>query len=388
MSRAPMGAVIEYWLRPNALRAPIHRIEVEHGLYLAAARQEQIKDALVEMYSAQTESLSDVALQVAQLGSGLGDLLMQGFNETISGLHTVDTGIRQGFDTVHRDLSQIHGTLEDVLQVLAYPGRYQAIQAAKAKEANDAYRLRAAAEEFAAILAFIREALNEPGIERGKAMLAEAIARLRNARTHPTIEPARNFQLAYLCQQHLKDFAQARNYYLESQLNAPADHIFLVDRHLAHLDYIEQKFDLALERMEKRIRRDEQLRDFLHHLDLTSRCGSDYGQCFAAIDSFRNQHQGLWDQSGHCMAIGSYLDDGRQYMAVEEFRRLVPDIRSEAERQLTDRRTYFDAAKYACRLGKSAQAAKWLDHCLKSYSDRDRKGVILEAMADEDLRNG
>jgi hypothetical protein len=88
------------------------------------------------------------------------------------------------------------------------------------------------------------------------------------------------------------------------------------------------------------------------------------------------------------MAIGSYLDDGRQYMAVEEFRRLVPDIRSEAERQLTDRRTYFDAAKYACRLGKSAQAAKWLDHCLKSYSDRDRKGVILEAMADEDLRNG
>jgi choline dehydrogenase-like flavoprotein len=299
-----MGAVIEYWLRPNALRAPIHRIEVEHGLYLAAARQEQIKDALVEMYSAQTESLSDVALQVAQLGSGLGDLLMQGFNETISGLHTVDTGIRQGFDTVHRDLSQIHGTLEDVLQVLAYPGRYQAIQAAKAKEANDAYRLRAAAEEFAAILAFIREALNEPGIERGKAMLDEAIARLRNARTHPTIEPARNFQLAYLCQQHLKDFAQARNYYLESQLNAPADHIFLVDRHLAHLDYIEQKFDLALERMEKRIRRDEQLRDFLHHLDLTSRCGSDYGQCFAAIDSFRNQHQGLWDQSGHCMAIG------------------------------------------------------------------------------------
>ena len=69
--------------------------------------------------------------------------------------------------------------------------------------------------------------------------------------------------------------------------------------------------------------------------------------------------------------------------------RLVPDIRSEAERQLTDRRTYFDAVNNACRLGKSARPPKnGLDHCLKSYSDRDRKGVILEAMADEDLRNG
>ena len=99
-NRAPLGAVLEYWLRPRANRLHIHRIEVEHALYLAAATQEQIKDVLTESLRQQTDGLRQISVAI----DDLRDEIAAGFGVVAEGLGQVDSSIRKGFYQLHLDL--------------------------------------------------------------------------------------------------------------------------------------------------------------------------------------------------------------------------------------------------------------------------------------------
>jgi tetratricopeptide (TPR) repeat protein len=384
MNEAPIGAVISYWLRPTPERAHIHRIEVEHALYLAVANQEQIKDTLTEMLRRQTTSMENISLALDELR----DEIAAGFSAVAEGVARVDHTLHQGFYQLHLDELGTHARLDDILSCLLDKDGFQRELAARHAAAEARYARYQASSVFADAMTLTRRALNENNIAKAGAMLNEAIALFGRASLHTDFALEAHFQLGYLEQQHRRNINAAYAHYGKALGPAYSSHFVRTSRHIAHLDYLTGHHAEAVARMQSLIDHDEAITAFARDLQIANNQPWDNDACILALEGALARHKPLLEQCPRLSDVRRQFDDQRRFSATERFLESYSLIMQELHALRPDMRVYYDAARYAIGAGQSSLAVPWLKHCHDAQPTLNaRRAFLLEAMADEDLRH-
>lgn len=246
MSQAPIGAVLSYWLRPTTERAHIHRIELEHALYLATANQEQIKDTLTEIFRHQAAAIENISFAL----DALRDEIAAGFSAVVEGVARVDQTLHQGFYQLHLDALGTHARLDDILSCLLDKDSFQQELAARRAVAEVRHARYQASSVFADAMNLTKRALNESNIAKAGAMLNEAIVLFGRASLHADFALEAHFHLGYLEQQHRRNINAAYEHYNEALGPVYSPHFVRTSRHIAHLDYLTGRLTEALARMQ------------------------------------------------------------------------------------------------------------------------------------------
>ena len=174
--RAPSVARIEWWMRPAKDRALLHRIELEHGLYLANLKQDEIKATLADNFAAQTAALEDIAYSLDELR----DTIAVGFSAVADGLSAVGEGIYQ----LHLDAVGTHARLDDILFCLVDKAGFQRELAARRARAEADRARYQASGEYADAMMLTKRALNDSDRGKAGARLDEAIVLFERARAN------------------------------------------------------------------------------------------------------------------------------------------------------------------------------------------------------------
>src|SRR5205085_543762 len=111
-----------------------------------------------------------------------------------------------------------------------------------------------------------KRALNESNLGKARAMLDEAIALFNLASVHPEFALAAHFQLGYLAQMHQHDIDSAYMHYEKALGPGYSSHYVRTTRHLAHLDYLCERPDKALARLQDLIAHDDSITAFARDL--------------------------------------------------------------------------------------------------------------------------
>jgi tetratricopeptide (TPR) repeat protein len=383
MSRAPIGAVISYWLRPQRDRVHIHRIEVEHALYLAAATQEQIKDTLTLMLRRQSESLG----RISQSLDDLRDEIAAGFSALSDGLAIVDDTLHRGFYQLHLDELGTHARLDDLLLLIYDKKGYQRELAARHSAAEAPRALYNASSEYFDAIVRTRQALNESNLAKAGAMLDEAVVLFRRASANPDFALDAHFQLGYLAQQHERNIEAAYEHYNKALGTDYSSHFVRAARHLAHLDYLTGQRTRALARMQELIAHDDAISTFAHDLQMANDQLWEDKACIRALKAALEAHGPLLARCARLSNVRRQFDDGRCFSATEGFRNSHSLIMEELRALRPEVRVYFDAARYAFGSVHSARVGSWIKHCYRAQPTlKARRAFLIESMADEDLR--
>jgi len=384
MSQAPIGAVLSYWLRPTPERTHIHRIEVEHALYLAAANQEQIKNALTEVLRRQTVSMENISLALDELR----DEIAAGFSIVAERVARVEHTLHEGFYQLHLDELGTHARLDDILSCLLDKDSFQRELAARGAAAEARRARYQASSVFADAMTLARRALNESDVAKAGAMLNEAIVLFGRASLHADFALVAHFQLGYLEQQHRRNINAAYEHYGRALGPVYSPHFVRTTRHLAHLDYLTGGYADALARMQSLIDHDDAITAFARDLQIAKKQPWNNDACILALEDALTRHKPLLEQCPRLSDVRRQFDDQRRFSATERFLESYSLIRKELHALRPDMRVYYDAARYAIRAGQSALALPWLKHCIDAQPTLNaRRAFLLEAMADEDLRH-
>jgi hypothetical protein len=385
MTRAPLGAVISYWLQPRRDRVHIHRIEVEHALYLAAATQEQIKDTLTVMLRRQAQGLEGISNSIDELR----DELAAGFSSLSEGLATVDDTLNRGFYQLHLDALGTHARLDDLLLLVYDKEGYRRELAARQVAIEARRALHKASSEYSDAMTLTKRALNESNVAKAGAMLDEAVVLFGRASDHPGFALQAHFQLGYLAQQHEGNIEAAYDHYSKSLGPDYSSHFVRTARHLAHLDYLAGHRAKALVRMQELIVHDGAISAFARDLRMANAQPWEKNACILALKSVLEVHVPLLAQCARLSDVRGQFDDQRCFTATEGFMESHSVIMMELRALRPDVRVYFDAARYAIASGDPALAASWVKHCHDAQSTLSaRRAFLFEATADEELRHG
>jgi len=380
----PIGAVISYWLRPTPERAHIHRIEVEHALYLAAANQEQIKNTLTEMLRRQTNAIENFSLAL----DNLRDEIATGFSAVAEGVARVDQTLHQGFYQLHLDELGTHARLDDILSCLLDKDSFQRELAARRAAEEARYARYKTSGVFADAMTLTKRALNESNIAKAGAMLNEAIALFSRASLHADFALESHFQLGYLEQQHRRNINAAYEHYGKALGPAYSPHFVRTIRHLAHLDYLTDRPAEALARLQVLIAHDDAITAFARDLEIANEQPWDNDACILALEGALARHKPLLEHCARLSSVQRQFDDQRRFSATERFMESYSLIMQELHVLRPDLRVYYDTARYAIKAGQSALALPWIKHCHDAQPTVNaRRAFLLEAMTDEDLRH-
>ena len=385
VTEPPLGAVITHWLRPREDRAHIHRIEVEHALYLAAASQEQIKTALTGLLHGQTRSLENISLSIDKLR----DEVAAGFGRMAEGLSELSTTLQQGLYQLHLNDLGTHARLDDLLLLTYDRAGYQRELAARSAAARARNDLFEASSDYSHAMKLTQRALNESIAPKAGAMLDEAIAVFGRACLHTQFAPEAHFQLGYLAQQHRHDVDSAYEHYEKALGPSYSPHFVRTSRHLAHLDYLTGRYDRALERLQDLVDHDDAIMGFAHDLQSASQLGWEDDACIRGLEGALKRNAPLLQRCARLSHVRGQFDNHRRFSATEGFLESYPVLKKELLALRPDGRVYYDAARYAIKAGRSSLAVPWLKRCHDAQTTLNaRRAFLIEAMADEDLRNG
>jgi len=383
MPQAPIGAIVGYWLRPSEKRVHIHRIEVEHALYLANANQEQIKETLTDILRHQTASLENIRFSLDELR----DAIVAGFTGVAEGLSRVDDTLHQGFYQLHVDALGTHARLDDVLSCLV---DRQAFERELARRSAVAGALRARYEAsgiYSDAMTLAKRALNESDIGKAGAMLSEAIALFGQASLHNEFSLDAHFQLGYLAHLHQRDLVSAYEHYGKALGPLYSSHYVRTTRHLAHLDYLSGRHAAALARLHDVITHDEAITAFTSDLARVYDQPSWPIRIQELVDAIA-RHEPLLERCARLAAVRVQFADQRRFSATERFTESYPIILAELRALRPDVRVYYDGARYAIGAGCPELAMPWIRHCYEAQPTLNaRRAFLLEAMADPDLRH-
>jgi len=392
MSQAPIGALIQYWLRPTPDRVHIHRIEVEHALYLANVNQKQIKDALSDMLRRQTASLENISFSLDELR----DTIAGGFSGVAEGLSRVEDTLHQGFYQAHIDAYQIHIDLldhtaifNDVLSCLVDKEAFQRQLAARRAAANAQSAQYVASGVYSDAMTRTKGALNESNPSKASAMLDEAIILFGRASRHVDFALQAHFQLGYLAQLHQRNLESAYAHYLEALGPGYSAHFVRTTRHLAHLDYLTGRHDVALARLHDLIAHDDSIIAFARDLaTVNDMPRDDYYACIRGLERTLDRHEPLLRHCSRLSGVRRQFQDQLHFSATERFLDSYSLIVAELRLLRPDWRVYYDGARYAVNAGRADLALPWIKHCYDAQLTLSaRRFFLLEAMTDEDLRH-
>ena len=381
MTRAPIGAVIEYWTRPVGDRERIHRIEVEHALHMAAASQDQVRGVLTSLLQVQTESLRATVGGLSAVSDGLWSVA--------EGLGSLDDTLRQGLYQLHLDECATHQRLDDLLLLIFDKEGYRRELATRQAAAEERRLLHVVSGQYSDAMTLTKRALNERDVAKASAMLDEAVVLLGRASRHTDFATHAHFQLGYLAQQHKQDFGGAYSHYEKALGPTFSPHYVRTVRHLAHLDYLSGDANKALDRMRYLVEYDAEITAFARDLAAARELPWEQNACILALRSALESNRPLLSRCANLALVLRQFDDQRSFSATECFMESYSVIESELRSLRPDLRTYFDAARYAAACGLSALAVSWLKHCLDGQTSlAARRLFLIEALADEDLRHG
>jgi tetratricopeptide (TPR) repeat protein len=381
MAQAPIGAIISYWLRPSKERTHIHRIEIEHALYLANANQQQIKETLTEVLRRQTASLENISFSLDELR----DAVVAGFTGVAEGLSIVDDTLHQGFYQLHVDALGTHARLDDVLSCLVDKQEFER-ELARRRSLEAAQRARyEASSVYSDAMTLAKRALNEGDLGKAGAMISEAIVLFGRACLHDEFALDAHFQLGYLAHIHQGDLSSAYEHYGKALGPVYSSHYVRTTRHLAHLDYLSGRHAKALARLHDVITHDDAIAGFI--TNLASVNDQPWPDCIQGLEDALARHKPLLERCAHLAAAYRQFDDKRRFSATERFKDSYPTIQEELRALRPDLRVYSDGARYAIRSGHSELALPWIKHCHDSQPTLNaRRAFLLEAMADPDFR--
>ncbi len=391
MGQAPIGALIEYWLRPTTDRVHIHRIEVEHALYMANVNQEQIKDALSDILRCQTASVKNISFSLDELR----DTIAGGFSEIAEGLSwvndtllRVDDTLHRGFYRLHIDALGTHDRLDDILSCLVDKEAFKRELAAR-RAATEARRAQyEASGVYSDAMALTKRALNESNLGKARAMLNEAIALFGQASAHPEFALEANFQLGYLAERHHRDIGSAYAHYEKALGPSYSAHYVRTMRHLAHLDYLGEQHDKALARLHDLIAHDDSITAFARDLAIVKDLPWDDNACIDGLERALERHEPLLKLCNRMSDVRRQFHDRRRFSATEHFLESYPLIEAEIRLLRPDWRVYYDGARYAVNAGRAELALPWIKHCYNAQPTLNaRRFFLIEAIAEEDLRD-
>jgi hypothetical protein len=363
----------------------IHRIEVEHALYLAAATQEQIKDTLTLMLRRRAESLADISISLDDLRTEIA----AGLSALGEALGVVDDTLHRGFYQLHCDELGTHARLDDLLLLMSDKEGYYRELAARDSVRRARYALYNASSEYSDAMALTRKALNERNFAKAGAMLDEAVVLFRRASDHSDFALAAHFQLGYLAQQHERNIEAAYDHYNKALGAEYSSHFVRTARHLAHLDYLTGQKDRALNRMEELISHDVAISTLARDLRMANDQPWEDKACIRALKAALEVHGPLLARCARLSDVRRQFDDERCFTATEGFQKSHALILEELQTLRPEVWVYFDAARYAIRSVHSARAASWIKHSYGAQPTlKARRAFLVEAMADDDLRQG
>jgi len=382
LPQAPIGAIIGYWLRPSEDRVHIHRIEVEHALYLANANQEQIKQTLTDILRRQTASLENISFSLDELR----DAVVAGFAGVAEGLSTVDDTLHRGFCQLHVDALGTHARLDDVLSCLVDRQAFESELAARRARAAAQCARYEASSVYSEAMTMAKRALNESDIGKAGAMLDEAIALFGLASRHDEFALDAHFQLGYLAHKHQRDLSSAYEHYGKALGPIYSAHYVRTTRHLAHLDYLSGHYAAALARLRDVIAHDDAITAFTTDLARVNDQPSWPGRIQGLADALA-RHEPLLERCARLAAVRRQFADQRRFSGTERFTESYPTIAGELRALRPDVRVYYDGARYAIRADHPELATPWIRHCYETQPTLNaRRAFLLEAMADTDLR--
>jgi tetratricopeptide (TPR) repeat protein len=382
MPQAPFGPILGYWLRPTKQRIHIHRIEIEHALYLAAANREQIANALTEVLRRQTASLQRISFSLNELR----DTIVDGFTGVREELSRVDETVKQGFYQLHVDTLGTHARLDDILSCLVDKEKFQRELAIRDAVAAAQYARYKASGVYADALTLVKRALNDSDMGKAGAMLDEAIALLNQASLHSEFALEAHFQLGYLAQMHQHDLSSAYEHYEKALGQVYSAHYVRAARHLAHLDYSNGCYAQAFARLHDVTQHDRAIMAFTS--DLAKVHAQGWPDCIQGLENALDDHTTLLEQCSQLANVRKQFADQRRFSATERFKDSYSVIVTELRTLRPDVRVYYDAARYAIKAGHSDFALPWIRRCHDSQPTLNaRRAFLLEAMADPDLRD-
>jgi tetratricopeptide (TPR) repeat protein len=381
MDQTPIGALIQYWLRPTTDRVHLHRIEVEHALYLANANQVQIKDVLSDMLHRQTASLENISYSLDELR----DVIVGGFYGVAEGLSRVDDTLHEGFYQLHVDTLGTHTRLDDILSCLLDKEAFKRELAARQATSIAQHSQYEASGVYSDAIALTKRALNESNLGKARAMLDEAIALFNQASVHPEFTLAAHFQLGYLIQMHQRDMDSAYTHYEKALGPTYSSHYVRTTRHLAHLDYLCERPDKGLARLQDLIAHDDSITAFARDLATVKDQPWDDNACIDGLEQALEHHEPLLSLCNRLSDVRRQFQGQRRFSATERFMESYPLIETEMRLLRPDWRAYYDGARYAVTTGRDELALPWIKYCYDVQPTLNARRIfLLEAMTNED----
>lgn len=354
----------------KARKFEFHRIEVEHALRLANINQSEIRGILEEGFEANISHLKDISYQLDRLDNKLDKL-----NTTIDdGLSNINSGIYQ----LHLDNQGTQAILNDLLSCMLDKDAFKRELEARRRYAGERQHYYKADSEYRNAITLTQRALNEVNIGKSAAMLDEAMVLFQRASSNHNFELQAHFQLGYLYQIHEGNLEEAAKHYSLSLGEPYSSHNIRVLRHLSHIDYLQNHYDKAFERMADVVKYMESIETLAD--DLAEVYSQQWPNCIDALEQVLIKHDSLLKRSNKLNTVKALFRDGRKFTATENFMNNYRVIKGELQNIKPDLNVLFDGARYAAITGNGKLARLWFEkgyNCLTSLNAR--RMMLIEA---------
>lgn len=350
------------FIENKANKFEFHRIEVEHALRLANLNQEEIQQVLKNGFEANISQLEDITYQLDKLYTTITD-----------GLSNIDSGIYQ----LHLDNQGTQAYLNDILLCLIDKDEFKRELEARRRYAEERQHYYKANSEYCDAITLTQRALNEVNIGKSAAMLDEAMILFERASKNQNFKLQSHFQLGYLYQIHEGNLEEAAKHYSLSLGEPYSAHNIRVLRHLSHIDYLQNYYDKAFERMA----------DVVKYMENIETLGSDLAEvyslqlqwpgCMDALEQVLNKHDSLLKRNNKLSTVKALFLDGLKHKATENFMDNYPVIKGELQNIKPDLNVLFDGARYAARMGNDKLARELLEKEYNRLTSLNARRLML-----------
>lgn len=337
-----------------------HRIEVEHALHLANFNIEETQGILEDAFRENRSQLNDISYRLDNL------------TDTISGgISVISDRIYQ----LHLDNIGTQSVLDDILLCLVDKESYKRELESRRRRAKEQYRILKASGQYRDAMTLTQRALRENNQGKACAMLDEAIILFERASQNHEYGLDAHFQLGYLLQIHKGDLDEAKKHYYLSLGEPYSAHNIRVLRHLSHLDYLQDHYDKALERMADVVNYTEIIESFAN--DLAKVYSLEWPNCIDALERVLKKNNSLLNRSNNLNTVQAFFSDGRRFTATENFKQNYSAIMDELQNIKPDINIFFDGARYAAKMGDGRLARLWLEKKYNTMTSLNAKRLML-----------
>lgn len=348
------------FIKNKANKFEFHRIEVEHALRLANLNQEEIQRVLENGFEANMSLLKDISYQLDNLNTTITD-----------GLSNIDSGIYQ----LHLDNQGTQAILNDILLCLIDKDAFKRELEARRRYAEEQQHYYKANSEYCEAITLMQRALTEGDIGKSGPMLDEAIVLFKGASSNHNFKLQAHFQLGYLYQIHEGNLEEAAKHYSLSLGEPYSAHNIRVLRHLSHIDYLQNYYDKAFERMADVVKYMENIETLAS--DLAEVYPLQWPNCIDVLEQVLIKHDSLLKRSNKLDTVKALFRDGRRFTATENFIKNYSVIRGELQNIKPDLNVLFDGARYAARMGNDKLARELLEKEYNRLTSLNARRLML-----------